>query len=60
MLNFWKNISRYPSFFISVLLGLISVLFSPIQNKKGSTLFLPLFLILFIFIIDVLKRMLDL
>jgi predicted ferric reductase len=30
--NFWKNIIRYPTFFISSLIGLILVILMPINN----------------------------
>jgi hypothetical protein len=32
MNDFWTNVSRYPRFFISSLLGLILVLLAPFQN----------------------------
>jgi hypothetical protein len=32
MNNFWKNIIRYPLFFISSMIGLISVIFKPLIN----------------------------
>ena len=32
MNNFWKNISRYPRFFISSLAGLIFVILAPLKN----------------------------
>ena len=32
MSDFWKNISRYPRFFISSMAGLILVILSPIKN----------------------------
>ena len=32
MLNFWKNILRYPYFFISSTFGLITLLFSSLQE----------------------------
>lgn len=32
MSEFWKNIVRYPRFFISSLIGLILVIVSPIKN----------------------------
>jgi hypothetical protein len=32
MNDFWNNISRYPRFFISSLVGLILVIIAPIQN----------------------------
>jgi len=54
MNDFWNNISRYPRFFISSLVGLILVLLTPFRNllkiKKLRFLF-PLCLvgILFLF-----------
>jgi hypothetical protein len=57
--NFWKNIVRYPRFFISSLVGLILVILMPIKNlfkiKKLrivliisiSLVFLALYLILY-------------
>ena len=32
MSDFWKNISRYPRFFISSLAGLILVILAPFRN----------------------------
>jgi hypothetical protein len=32
MSNFWNNISRYPRFFISSMVGLILVILAPIKN----------------------------
>ena len=32
MNNFWNNVSRYPRFFISSMLGLILILLSPLKN----------------------------
>ena len=32
MSDFWNNISRYPRFFISSLVGLILVILSPFKN----------------------------
>ena len=32
MNDFWKNISRYPQFFISSLLGLILIILAPFKN----------------------------
>jgi len=32
MNDFWNNISRYPRFFISSLIGLILVILAPFQN----------------------------
>ena len=47
--NFWKNISRYPKFFITSLIGLILIILTPFKNlfkiKK-----LRIYLIVFFFI----------
>lgn len=32
MNDFWNNISRYPKFFVSSLIGLILVILAPFQN----------------------------
>ena len=32
MNDFWTNISRYPRFFISSLLGLILIILTPLRN----------------------------
>jgi Protein of unknown function (DUF751) len=32
MSNFWNNISRYPRFFISSMVGLVLVILAPIKN----------------------------
>ena len=43
MSNFWKNISRYPRFFISSLAGLILVILAPFRNQKKKKKFRFLF-----------------
>lgn len=51
MNDFWKNISRYPRFFISSLVGLILVILTPIRNLfkiKKFRFLLPIVFILFI------------
>lgn len=51
MNDFWNNISRYPRFFISSLIGLILVIITPLRNffkKKKFRFILPLFLILIV------------
>ena len=61
MNNFWKNISRYPRFFISSCIGLILIILTPLKNLsklKQSQIFLPIFLILIIFLFQItLKKM---
>jgi len=50
--NFWKNISRYPSFFISSIIGLILIILKPINNLfKNSKQKVILFGIVIIFVI---------
>ena len=55
MSDFWKNISRYPRFFISSLAGLILVILAPFRNlfktKKFRFLFpiVPFLVILIIY-----------
>nr|YP_009686074.1 hypothetical protein [Halamphora americana]QDR24820.1 hypothetical protein [Halamphora americana] len=51
MSDFWTNVSRYPRFFISSLVGLILIILTPFRNllkvKKFRILF-PLVLIGFL------------
>ena len=49
--NFWTNISRYPRFFISSLVGLILVILTPFRNLvkiKKFRIFVSLILISFL------------
>jgi hypothetical protein len=51
MNDFWKNISRYPRFFVSSLAGLILVILTPFKNLfkiKKLRIFVILLFILFI------------
>jgi hypothetical protein len=51
MNDFWNNISRYPRFFISSLIGLILVILAPFRNLfkiKKFRFILPLILVFFI------------
>jgi uncharacterized membrane protein len=53
MNDFWKNISRYPRFFIASLFGLILVILAPLKNilqLKQSKIFLPVSLILILLV----------
>ena len=51
MSDFWTNVSRYPRFFISSLIGLILIILTPFRNllkiKKLRIIF-PLILIGFL------------
>jgi hypothetical protein len=54
MNDFWNNISRYPRFFISSLVGLILIIITPFQNLfkiKKFRLVLIIFFLLFIIIL---------
>ena len=61
MNDFWTNISRYPQFFISSLIGLILVILIPFKNiiKTSPLQFLVINLIL-IFLYFILCNMIDL
>jgi len=51
MNDFWNNISRYPRFFISSLIGLVLVILTPFRNFfkiKKFRIFLPILLIIII------------
>ena len=54
MNDFWNNISRYPRFFISSLVGLILVILAPFRNLfkiKKLRFFVILGFLLFIIIL---------
>ena len=51
MNDFWNNISRYPRFFISSLVGLVLVILTPFRNFfkiKKFRIFLPILLVIII------------
>ena len=51
MNDFWNNISRYPRFLISTLIGLILVILTPFRNLvkiKKFRILLPIFFLLFL------------
>jgi len=64
MNDFLNNISRYPRFFISSLIGLILVILTPFRNLfkiKKFRILVPIFIITFIaFIWIVIKNMVGL
>ena len=53
MNDFWNNISRYPRFLISSIVGLILIIIAPFRNLFKIAK-LRIFLITFIFIIIIL------
>ena len=53
MNDFWNNISRYPRFFISSLMGLVLVILAPFKNLFKIPN-LRIFLILIIVMVSVL------
>lgn len=61
MNDFWNNISRYPRFFISSLIGLILVILTPLRNLlklKRFQILLPIIFGLFFFLLyNILKEM---
>lgn len=64
MNNFWNNISRYPRFFISSLVGLILVILTPFKNlfkiKKFRIVLIILFLLFILLLYVTLKSMTNL
>ena len=51
MSDFWDNVSRYPRFFISSLVGLILIILTPFRNLlkiKKLRIILPLVIIGFV------------
>ena len=51
MKDFWNNVSRYPRFFISSLVGLILIIITPLKNLfkvKELQIFLIIGLLLFV------------
>ena len=46
--NFWKNVSRYPSFFISSMIGLLLIILTPIKNLFKNNKLKPILLFGFI------------
>ena len=61
MNDFWNNISRYPRFFISSLIGLILVILTPLRNLlklKRFQIILPIiFSLVFFLLYNILKEM---
>jgi hypothetical protein len=54
MSDFWNNISRYPRFFISSLVGSILVIIAPLRNLfkiQKFRIILPIFFLLFLIIL---------
>jgi hypothetical protein len=54
MSDFWNNISRYPRFFISSLVGSILVIIAPLRNLfkiQKFRIILPVFFLLFLVIL---------
>ena len=54
MSDFWNNVSRYPRFFISSMVGLVLVILAPLRNLlkiKKFQFILPISLFIFIFLL---------
>jgi hypothetical protein len=64
MFNFWQNVARFPRFFISSVLGLITVILSPIFKSSKDpftrTIVLILLTLFILFLVITLRSMLDL
>ena len=64
MRDFWNNIIRYPTFFISSLFGLILIIIAPLKNLfkiPKLRILASIFSVLFIFFIcTVIKAMIGL
>ena len=64
MNDFWNNISRYPRFFISSLVGLILVILTPFKNlfkvPKFRIVLITLVLSLIVLIYFIIRNMLGL
>ena len=59
MNDFWNNISRYPRFLISSLIGLILVILAPFRNLfkiQKFRIILPILFVLFISILYFILR----
>nr|YP_010516795.1 hypothetical chloroplast RF33 [Haslea pseudostrearia]UXN44577.1 hypothetical chloroplast RF33 [Haslea pseudostrearia] len=64
MNNFWNNISRYPRFFISSVIGLILIILAPFKNlfkiKKFRIFLIFIFLLFISFLFVILRKMVGL
>jgi hypothetical protein len=58
MNDFWNNIYRYPRFFVSSLIGLILVIFTPIRNLLKIKKFRFILPIILISLIGILSKIL--
>jgi len=52
--NFWKNISRYPRFFISATTGLILIILTPLKNLLKNNKYKPIIVAIILLIITLL------
>ncbi len=61
MNDFWTNISRYPRFFFSSLIGLLMVILAPFKNllklKKFQFVFPFMMMLVFSVLVSILKAM---
>ena len=59
--NFWKNIFRYPKFFVSSLIGLILIILTPFKNlfkiKKLRIYIIIIFLISILSLYIIIRKM---
>nr|ATN40670.1 hypothetical protein [Gomphoneis minuta var. cassieae] len=61
MNDFWNNISRYPRFFVSSMVGLVFVILTPVKTlvkvKKFQSIVIIGFIVIFIILYKVLLTM---
>ena len=61
MNDFWNNISRYPRFFISSLVGLILIIIAPFKNlfkiKKLRLILIIFFLLVILLLYNIIINM---
>ena len=61
MNDFWKNVSRYPRFFISSLTGLIIIILTPFKNlfkiKKFRVILISAFILFILTLYTIITNM---
>ena len=55
MTTFWENIFRYPRFFVSTMIGLISLIISPFIYffKQSDNIILKLFFFIIVIVLSI-------
>ena len=62
MLFFWENVTRYPKFLITGVLGLVTIILAPLEKvrKNSNTLFIVFVLSGVLLLFVIFQQMLDL